>query len=214
MLDYRAYRLRLLLFFFPETTLVFVAMFGLPILNYSVGVMLFDHRTLQIVTSLVIILPVEALWLTVIWGILPKLWESIFWFFVDVIPAEGRSKEEARSVAWGGDKAIREFEIARSPVEWSDKLIHDYPKADWVQNLFYASNVRKRLNLIRSYAWEKYYSDPTVKPAFSASEIEKLLDENGLKRGYVESVVTVPAWRTTITSYGLIVLLLIFHPLG
>lgn len=214
MLDYRAYRLRLLLFFFPETALVLVAMFGVPILNYSVGVILFDNRILQILTSLVILLPVEALWLAVVWGILPKLWESIFWFFVDVIPAEGRSEEEARSVAWGGAKVIREFEIARSPVEWSDTLIHNYPKADWIQNLFYASNVRKRLNLIRSYAWEKYYSDPTVKPAFSASEIEKLLDENGLKRGYVESVVTVPAWRTTITSYGLIVLLLIFHPLG
>ena len=107
MLDYRAHKLYFLIFFIPISLLTLFSLFALPLINYSIGFFLSDVRVLQILISLVSLFVLEIVWLLFIFGFISKLFQFIFELFVDVIPHDGRTKEEAKMVVYNGDKAIR-----------------------------------------------------------------------------------------------------------
>lgn len=213
MLDYRAYRLRLLLFFIPQTLLVFIAIIGLPLANYSIGLAFADTRFFQILVSLISLFILETLWLLLIFVLIERLYKAVFWFFIDVIPADGRTTEEAQAVAWSGEKAIRLIEIGNNPQTWSDQLIRDLPKNDWAQNVFYGDKVRHRLSLVRSEAIQRDLSDSDWQ-SIGGSLTETLNKENGLERDWLEKLITEPQFRSSAASYVIFGLLLLLHPFG
>jgi ammonia channel protein AmtB len=96
MLDYRAHKLYLILFFLPNLALVLFATLGLPVINYSVGISLADNRVIQILISLVSLLILELVWIAFIYGLISKFYQFLFGLFVDIIPSNGRSEEEAK----------------------------------------------------------------------------------------------------------------------
>ena len=65
MLDYRSHKLYIILFFIPNLVLMLFAMFGLPLINYSIGLAFADERIYQILVSLVAVFIVETIWLVI-----------------------------------------------------------------------------------------------------------------------------------------------------
>ena len=207
MLDYRAHKLYWILFIIPITILSVFAIVGLPLINYSIGVGMADTRIFQILISLVSLFIVEIIWLMVIFGPISKLFQFVFSLFVDIIPHDGRTKEEAQLVVWNGEKAIRLIAATQHPSTWTDDLINSLPKNDWVQNWFFKDDVIRRLNLIRTE-----YSSRSEDSPFSEYEVNKILEENDMVIGRFEKYVTTPTIRTSIYSYTVFMLLIIYNP--
>ena len=64
---------------------------------------------------------------------------------------DGRTKEEAQMVVHNGEKAVRSLAIQKHPTTWTDKVINELPKNDWIGNIFYRNNIVRRCNLVREY---------------------------------------------------------------
>ena len=207
MLDYRAHKLYFLIFFIPISLLTLFSLFALPLINYSIGYYFSDVRVFQILISLVSLFVLEIVWLIFIMGFINKLFQFIFELFVDVIPHDGRTKEEAQMVVYNGEKAIRSLSISKHPTTWTDELINDLPKNDWVSSMFYRNNIIRRCNLVREY----YQSMPEETPLVD-SHINKVLEENNLVLKWHETVWTSIQYRRGIFAYSLFLFLLILNP--
>ncbi len=217
MLDYRAHKLYLLIFFIPIFLLTLFSLFALPLIYYSIGFYFAEERVFQILISLISVFVFQiVLFLFICISFLidnklfliDKLFLFIFELFVDVIPHDGRTKEEAQMVVYSGNKAIRFLAIAKHPTTWTDELINDVPKNDWVSNMFYRNNIVRRYNLIREY----YQSRPEETLYFG--HVEKVLEENDLVLKWDEKVFGSPAYRSDILTYSFLLFLLILNPLG
>ncbi len=208
MLDYRAHKLYIILFFIPNLALILFAMFGLPFINYSIGLIFADERIYQILTSLISIFFVEMIWLFFIYGFVSKTFQFIFELFVDVIPHDGRTKEEAQMVVWSGDKAIRTLNIAQHPTMWEESLLYEMPKNDWVNNLFFRDEIVHRLHVVHDY-----YLDAPDTP-FTDDEVDRILVERNIKPSWQENVFGNPQIRRASIGYSFFLLLLLLHPFG
>tara|TARA_R110000796_G_C14562618_1_gene435012 strand:+ start:1125 stop:1763 length:639 start_codon:yes stop_codon:yes gene_type:complete len=208
MLDYRAHKLYLIIFFLPNLALVLFATLGLPVINYSVGVALADNRALQILISLVSLVILELVWLAIIYGLISKFYHFLFGLFVDIIPSNGRSEEEAQLVVWQGQKAITLMAFGSShPSTWTDKLIDGFSRLDWFQSLFYRHKVLARVNTIA----EHYKSLPSDS-SFGQFQYDAILSEHDLNIGRLESLLCSAQVRGVIVSYSLLLYLIVFQP--
>ena len=207
MLDYRAHKLYWIVFIIPNIILAAFAIVGLPLINYSIGVGMADTRVFQILISLVSLFIVEIIWLMIIFGPISKLFQFVFSLFVDVIPHDGRTKEEAQLVVWNGEKAIRLLALNKYPTTWTDDLINSLPKDDWVQNWFFKDDIIRRFDLIQTE-----YSFRSEDSPYNDYEVTKILEENDMVMGPVEKYVTTPTIRASIYSYSVFLLLIIYIP--
>ncbi|QWD91774.1 hypothetical protein [Polynucleobacter sp. MWH-Braz-FAM2G] len=204
MLDYRANKLFLIIFGIPWFILRLVAIFALPFIYYGIGLSLADNRLLQIGASLIALFLGEIIWLIAVTYI-DKLFMFLFYLLVDVIPADGRSKEEAVLVVKGGQQAIRLMNLnSKHPKYWSDDDVMAYK--DSIFTLFYRNKIDKRISLLRDY-----YEDNPDAPV-SESAIKDIIKKNGLEVDWVEKVVCNPLLRGMAISYGLTAYLLLFNP--
>ena len=222
MLDYRAHKLYLILFGIPIFLLSMFNVFGIPFINYLIGVVSADERIWQIVVSLIALFFVELIWTYFIFIFIHNLFEFIFGLFVDVIPSDGRTKEEAQLVVYGGEHAIRVLQLGQDPKEWTDEFIEDFPTHDFFTNRFYKNEVIERCYAIRDYfldnpkkrhkyLWE---NNRFLGGGLNDLEIDKFLEENSLKMDWKEQIITNKVYRRFVVEYVWFVLLLIFHPLG
>lgn len=204
MLDYRANKLFLIIFGIPWFILRWVAIIGLPFAYYGIGHSLADNRLLQIGASLIALFIGEFIWMIIVTYI-DKLFMFLFNLLVDVIPADGRTKEEAVMVVRGGQQAIRMLNLgSKHPNAWSDDDLMAYK--DSIFTLFFRPVIDKRVEVIRNY----YAENPDA--YFSISAIEDVLKERALEVDWLERIVCNPQWRAMVISYGLTAYLLLFNP--
>jgi hypothetical protein len=208
MLDYRAHKLYWLLFFIPSKILFLIAIFGLPLINYLIGFQLAETRFFQILISLISLFVIEMIWLLLIFNVTDKLFQFIFSLLVDVIPHDGRTKEEAQLVVWNGEKAVRALALNKGIDTWTDELILEMPKNDWVINMFYRDDVIRRLELIR----EEFNNRSSDDSPFTETEMAQILKDNSLKLGWFEKLVT--DLRASIYSYTTLLLLFYYNPMA
>ena len=205
MLDYRAHKLWVLLTFIPNIVLILFAIFALPLINYSVGLEFADERIFQILISLLSLVVVEIIWF-IFTMLFSKSVNFIFYLFIDVIPHDGRTKKEAQMVVWNGEKAINAIALGKHPKTWTDEVIYDAPKADWIMNLYFNSEMTKRMRTIKDH----YISYPDT--PFDEWEVEKILKENNMLIKYKERVFVNKDTRRILISYFIFLLLLIINP--
>jgi hypothetical protein len=211
MLDYRAHKLYVILFGIPNKIINLFSVFGMPFICYGTGLYFSDDRFFQVIISQVIISIVSLLIFEIIWAlilmlVILKIFQFIFTLIVDVIPHDGRTKEEAQMVVWNGEKAIRMFELANHPRTWTDEYIYDVPKNDWVQNLFFREAVVNRLKSIRDHWFEG--DDTEVSPYM----IKEHLEKNNLTQPWQEKIFTEKTYRALIIRYSIFIILLILNP--
>ena len=208
MLDYRAHKLYVILFFIPNFLLGMFHLIGLPIIHYSIGVAFADERIFQILISLAAMLIIESIWAIVLISVISKTFEFLFELIVDVIPHDGRTKEEAKLVVWNGNKAIRTLHIAQHPRAWEESVLEEIPANDWVNNIFFRGKIVFRLLVVY-----EYYLDAPETP-FTDTEVERILDERNLKPSWQENVVGNPQIRRALIGYSFLLFLFLLHPFG
>tara|TARA_B100000212_G_C27207644_1_gene461544 strand:+ start:143 stop:721 length:579 start_codon:yes stop_codon:yes gene_type:complete len=187
--------------------LILFSLFALPLINYSIGFYFSDVRVFQILISLVSLFVLEMVWIFFIFGFINKLFQFIFELFVDVIPHDGRTKEEAQMVVHSGEKAVRSLAIQKHPTTWTDEVINEIPKNDWIGNIFYRNNIVRRCNLVR-----EYYQSMPVETPYVDSHVNKVLEENNLTLKWHETVLTSLHYRRSIIAYSFFLFLLILNP--
>jgi hypothetical protein len=204
MLDYRANKLFLIIFGIPWFLLRWIAILGLPFLYYGIGLTLVDNRLLQVGVSLVSLFIGELIWLLIVTYI-DKFVMFLFNLLVDVIPADGRTKEEALMVVKGGQQAIRMLNLStKHPNEWSDDDFMAYK--DSIFTIFFRNRIDERIEFIKDY----YAQNPDE--FISISSIEDALKKKALEVSWLERLVCNPQWRAMVISYGLTAYLLLFNP--
>ncbi|MAD48474.1 MAG: hypothetical protein CMQ53_03865 [Gammaproteobacteria bacterium] len=206
MLDYRAHKLYIILFFIPNLILNLFAIFGIKIISIIIGLAFADERIFQFLIALISIFIIELIWILIIFGIVTKAFQFIFELFVDVIPDDGRTREEAQLVVWRGSKAIRSLEVIKHPSQWDYSKIEEIYKNDWVANIFYRNKISKRTRKIF-----EHYLFQSDKP-YNDAVINKFLEENNLKMSWKEMIFTEPFYRNAIIGYSFFLFLLILNP--
>jgi hypothetical protein len=204
MLDYRANKFFLILFGLPLFVLRWVVILGMPFASYFVGLHFSTERFFQVLISLLSVVMIDLL-LSVILTHLGKFIMSFFSLIVDVIPSDGRTKEEAMRVVSGGERAILFINLnKKSPARWENEEI--YQLASGFYNSFFKTKIIERIEKIRDY----YATNPEITP--SEYNTNKFLKENNIKLSLLEKIVTNDTYRGWAIAYSLVVYLLIFNP--
>ena len=204
MLDYRAHKLYLIIFGIPNFLLVLISLFGLPFAYYGIGKSYADSHLMMIVVSLLALLVVEIIW-NIFVHYLSKVYMFIFGLFVDVIPADGRNKDEAKAVVWSGEKAIFLIKFnKKKPKDWTDE---DFDKlSSGFFSFFYKESIIQRCEKIKDY----YVKNPKIIP--SEWNTNKFLKEEKLERDIIEKIITDPFFRACAIRYSLFLYLIVFNP--
>lgn len=203
MLDYRAHKFYLMLFGIPWLVLRWIAIIGLPFAWYAIGLDFAQNRIAQILISLLAAFVGEILWAILI-TLIGKLFMFLFGLIVDVIPVDGRTKEEAVSVVQGGEKSIFALILQKKhPSEWSDEDIAYSSKGFF--NFFFQDQISNRFSEVR----EHYRLNPELTLAY---DLDKFLVEKNLQMGWPEKILTNATYRGMFISYTLMLYLLLFNP--
>ena len=220
MLDYRAHKLYLILFGIPSYIIHLLSLLILPIICYYSGsyfsnlINLGEYFSSTIVTiiSLIICTIISATIIDLIWiifiSVISKLFKSIFELIIDVIPADGRTKEQAEYVLYTGHKGITYLKSDEHPKNWDDELILNFAKLDWIQGLFYREIVMNRMEIVKQHYLEN--SEKVWEPW----GLNKILKDNKIERSFIESFFCNRDYRTWTIKYSFIILLLIFNPIS
>lgn len=203
MLDYRAHKLYYLIVMLPMNVIVLISFFSAPIISYYISKTFLYEVYLQIiisVISLIIIVTVFSL-INYLFG---KFLERIFYLFIDIIPHDGRTKEEAAAVVTGGAEELLLQELSKHPSEWREGIEDDASKLDWVARLFYRKKIERRFRLIRHSFSEGIPFVPSV--------CDELLKEHHLEKGVIEDRVSNKWFRRGVFLYSFLSLLFIWSP--
>jgi len=204
MLDYRAHKLFLILFGIPFFILRWVTIIALPFVYLSIGISLAETRILQIGISLLVLFPIEMIW-SVVMSYIDKMFMYIFNLFIDVLPADGRTKDESIFVVRGGERAIKALEISNvHPSKWKDEF-EDFYGNDFF-SMFFKEKISERFHMVRDY-----YSKNKSLP-YNSYALKKLLKSKKMEQSFVELVLTNPTYRGWAVSYTLTLYLLLFNP--
>jgi hypothetical protein len=227
MLDYRAHKLYLILFGIPTFVINFLSLFLLPLISYYSLLYFYKLLNLEVYISkintiillLVALVPliiciiisiviVEIIWL-IFCLLVNKAINFIFKLIIDVIPADGRTKEQAELVLYNGDKAIIHLKAENHPEDWDDEFMLNYAtKLDWVQSLFYRNRVMHRIKFIR----EHFVNNP--KEHYYEWKVETLLEDNKINVSFIERWVCNKDYRIWTIRYSFLLILLILNPIG
>ena len=204
MLDYRAHKLYLILFGPIFFLIRWASVIGFPFMYYSIGLAIFDNRIFQIGISLLALVVIELMW-AILYTYIDSFFMFLFQLVVDVIPNDGRTKEEAMLVVKGGEATIALLAVNKKrPEEMTDEDFLIYQRGFF--NWFFKDVVTTRLELIRRH----YIENPEI--GYNEWVVKDLLKKHNLTMPLYEKVLTNPLFRLAAISYALTLYLLIFNP--
>ena len=204
MLDYRAHKLYILLFGIPLFILNWFFILGIPFASYGIAKNYADSWWGILLLGILAYLGVQIV-AAILGLIIGKFIEFSFTLIVDIIPAQDRTKEEAKLVTWGGEKTIALLELAHTPPkDWNDEQIENVTKGfiTW----FFRDAILKRFEFLREYQQEN--------PEYESSNWnnEKLLENNNLAIPIAENIMCNGIYRGWVISGLLLLFLLIVQP--
>ena len=221
MLDYRAHKAFLLMFgplYFVYRIAVVV---GLAVSIYVISFSFVDGFFYTGMVIALLIVSAEIL-LALLGWLLNKGVFFIFELFIDVIPHDGRTKEEAMWVVRAGDKAITQLQLSKWNNEdfaWWDE--HEYMGDDFdyssklvsslnfLTRLFFTSRIRERCGGYGRYRMYRCYENDGLDVPLS---MEKYLREKGLEPDWFEMLST-PPFVNGIAYCSILLVLLVNNPL-
>jgi len=207
MLDYRAQKLYLIIFGIPVFVLSLLMVFGLPCINYALGLYFSNDRVWQIIVSVAFVIPTELFWNLIILTFITKIFETLFELIIDIIPTDGRTEEEAKIIVRTGEKGIILWEMAKNPRDWSDETIIKFSRSGLLNNIFFRRKVIERCNIIR----DRFINNLDLED--NDRNTDGILEENNLTLGKLELAATNGFYLRWILSYSLFAYLLFTNPL-
>lgn len=195
MLDFRAHKLYLIIFGIPNFLLLLISLFGLPFAYYEIGKSYANSYITQVIFSLIALVVIEIIWAIFV-TYLSKFYMFLFGLFVDIIPADGRTEEEAKAVVWNGEKAIHLIKFTKKkPKDWTDEDIDKLSSGFF--NFFYAAKRSLRFVKIREY----FTDNPKVN--YNDWTLNEFLRKENIERDIFEKIVTEPFYRGCVIRYSL-----------
>jgi hypothetical protein len=215
MLDYRAHKLYLILFGIPLFLITWALIIGRPALAYLISYSYFENEIGEVLGAIALTVLFELVLIPVALG-LSKAVNFLFTLIVDVIPANGRTQEEAKQVVWNGEKALIVFEMNKRPSEWTEQSVEQFASLDWVQTLFFKQKVLDRLSFIKK-KYEKLdlpYKPGDVLYPYNEWVVRDLLEEEGIDPPTeFEKFICNKMMRAMVYPYVVLLLLILFDPL-
>jgi hypothetical protein len=204
MLDYRAHNLYLLLHTVPTTILRLAAVFLIPAIAYGIGLNYGSSRVWQILIGIGSIFLVE-LGFMIIQLIFGYVFKTVFNFFIDVVPANGRSEEEAELVLWNGEAAINLLSFERPALEWTDEDIDILAKKNSFLWMF-KQEKRDRTRALRDY----YTSNSEIEQSQYSAEM--FFQEHNNGADWLEQLISNRLYREMAARYVFMLYLVIANP--
>lgn len=215
MLDYRAHKLYVILFGIPLFLITWALIIGRPALAYFVSYSYFESTIADVLGAVALTVLLELVLIPVVLG-LSKLVNFLFTLLVDVIPAHGRTDEEAKQVVWNGEKALLVLEMNKRPSEWTEQSIEQFASLDWIQAILFKQKVLDRLTYIKKRYDEldrQYASGDQTYP-YNEWVIRDLLKEGGIEPPTeFEKVICNKMMRAMAYPYVILLLFILFDPL-
>ncbi|MFL2648267.1 MAG: hypothetical protein ACJ0J2_00050 [Dehalococcoidia bacterium] len=160
-----------------------------------------------IICTIISVVIIELIW-TLFCVLINKTVKFIFELIIDVIPADGRTKEEAELVLYNGNKGITQIKVGKHPKNWDDELTLNYVKQDWIQSLFYREIVMDRMRIIK----EHFLDNP--EESWSWWKVDEILKDNKIEVGLIERWVSNNTYRAWTIRYSFILILIILNPIN
>jgi len=195
------------MFGIPLIILRLFSHFGLSFIAYKTGFGYSEIWAIQILSSIVALIFIEILWGLVALLIVGKLFEFIFGLFVDVIPAEGRTKEEAQVVVDSGEKGVIALIAKKHPKQWTDEDIQQLSKLDWVEYLFFRDRLVNRCEQVREYFTE----NPQIR--YREWRLKEFIENSNVPVKWQEKVFCNKSIRQMIVTYSILIALILVNPL-
>ena len=216
MLDYRAFQLYRLIFFVPNVILFLIAVICVPLGSYAIALYFwkdyFELTSLAMLWLLgILAFIILGLLVTLIFFLIYRFFDFIFSIFIDVIPGDGRTEDEAQFVLKSGKAGVHQLKMDKlNPKDWTDEMIYtQISNTDWVQRLIYLSVTKKRLFKIRDHYRSKGQDNDLP---VSYYDIQNLLDKHGLYVTTTESILTANFMRHFILQVLFMLYLLMENP--
>ena len=204
MLDYRAHKLYLIIFGIPYFLIRWMVIIGLPIAAYDTGLHLTEMRFFQIIITVISLLIYELIVQFPV-GLIDKFFMFIFNLFVDVIPSEDRTKEEAIMVVRGGNQTREILRLSKiNPREWTDEDLLIYQQGFFVW--FFRQDIATRLEKVREYFTK---NNEFISNSYM---IDKCLKEIKMEIPLLEQAVCNPLYRFMVIEYLIAIYLILFNP--
>lgn len=204
MLDYRAHKLYLLIFFLPNTLLTLIEFFLWPFASYRIGFSFTDSIILQLFFAVLAFIVIGIL-LIIFFKIYNFLCYGLFTLFIDVIPHDGRNDEEAKMVVLGGKRSADLLRLEKDIRSIDDNLI-DRLSQSWKLAFLYFEAKKNRLIIMRDY----FRKHPDLE--VSEKTVDALLEENNMRISYVEKFLSDSGLIATFFVVIVFILLLIYQP--
>lgn len=221
MLDYRAHKLYWLLL--VPLALAAIALSFLLLFAVFAYARTFNYPTIVQFGIAVALFEVGSIALQIVFAILSWVVRKIFFFIVDVVPAEGRNKKEAEAVLVGGDGVRYILKLKYQPRRFDDDdqeaLIRAIKKSQgWVvrtlrflsggeSSTLFTSTPRERIDAIVDQVRMREHNRDYV-AAFIDSEADPYLRQQGISPSGVEQFL-VSSWGRLL-AYRYSVLILFF----
>jgi len=207
MLDYRASKLFLVIYFIPHLVTVIITLFAIPYFAYYAAYTYADNIILKILLAIVTIFVSELIILFLFNLFVKTPIKFIFKLFVDIIPHNNRSQEEAESVVFGGDVAMLEILMSQHPKDWNEDEMNRIFSQPTLGRFFFHHNIRERFFKTYEHFKEnegEYYDG------------ESVLDYmyKHYKPSIIEQIINNPIYRRAVISISFLTYLFIFNPLS
>ena len=185
MLDYRAHKLYWLLSR-PLWLLGYILLFVTIACSAALAFHFFDNVYARFAIAYLAFQILGLLLLGVVHAI-TWLFDRIFLFIVDLVPADGRTPEEAKFVLKGGAHTIL---LLKPPSQWSDEdFSFAYRKNGWLVRTIMGDTVRKRQEVLseKSKAWAARADADGSE--LNAYQMEDLLASSGISTKWYEHLI-------------------------
>lgn len=209
MLDYRAHKLYWLLTK-PFNLIVWLISIVLIVFSIAIGANYYTDPIAQFIAAIVALEVMGIIYFITI-KILFWICEKVFFFFIDVVPAEGRSKEDALNVLRMGDNYLL-LKKMLTPHDWDYEDTDRYMKAAPLINrmLFgntMRSNVNETINAVSSYIEEKNLIDLKNNEDVLIAIINDIMSKQSL----IYKLWVNPTINSIIIKYIIFIVLFIFY---
>jgi hypothetical protein len=207
MLDYRAHKLYWVL---TKPWFFFIWIINLALIGgaFLIGTEKFANPLVQLGAAL--------LALEIMGGIFWAVTQSFFWcadrlffFFIDVVPAEGRTKEEALAVLRGGD-AIRHAAKLAEPSKWTWEDTETAVKnAFFLNRWIFEDQIRRNIEEIvnRGREFERENGSLQEKPY----ALKRICEEVGSRQSLAFRVMSNPYYFHMTLKYVIFAGLFVWH---
>lgn len=204
MLDYRANKLYKLIFALPAFFIYWVGIIFVPIFAVVAGSNLSSGSLTLALYSIIALFIFETIYVYVVALSLAKVLNAVFEFFIDVLPADGRTKEQGDFVARWGRVGILNLKFMQHPKEWKEEEIEEYGGLDWVQRTFFNGKTKQRLYLVK-----KWY-DENKDYEFTETSIGELLEDKNMAASAFEKFFVNSYYRAIFYRYSFFLVLLLY----